>query len=98
MIEQSKKAIAAPFRLEECLKITDSQLAGLYHLICVSSDHITLHCHVANLDEISDLKDPDLFQAKVLSEVRARAAPGNEKNQLELLRKPNAIASLVAAR
>ena len=62
--------------------------------VVTSSSYIV----TANLDEISDLKDPDLFQTKVLSEVRARAAPGNEKNQLELLRKPNAIASLVAAR
>ncbi|KZT72233.1 hypothetical protein DAEQUDRAFT_723437 [Daedalea quercina L-15889] len=79
LIEQSKKAVALPFRLQESLNIADSQLA-------------------ANLDELSDLHDPYLFQNKVLSEVRARAAPGSEKNQLELLRDSDHIASYVAAR
>ncbi|TFY60551.1 hypothetical protein EVJ58_g5078 [Rhodofomes roseus] len=79
LIAQSKKAVAAPFRLEECLKIADSELA-------------------ANLDEISNLQDPDLFQNKVLAEVRARADPGNDKHQAELLRNPNKIAQFVASR
>ncbi|KZT10678.1 uncharacterized protein LAESUDRAFT_734491 [Laetiporus sulphureus 93-53] len=78
-IEQSKKALGTPFRLEECAKIADSMLA-------------------ASLDEISDLQDPDLFQAKIEAEVRARTPHNLSGNAVDPFRNASNVSSIVAAR
>lgn len=52
----------------------------------------------ANLDEINDLQDPDLFYNKIKAEVEARTPQTPSKSVSDLLRNASYVASIVAAR
>ncbi|KAG6860761.1 hypothetical protein C0995_007793 [Termitomyces sp. Mi166 len=77
LVEQSKTAIMAPFRLEECLRIAESQ------------------CH-AFLDDITNLRDPQLFMHLIQAELNARTK--KDKTKSDPLKNASYVASAVATR
>ncbi|KAI0074642.1 hypothetical protein K474DRAFT_1665173 [Panus rudis PR-1116 ss-1] len=78
LMAQAKTALAAPFRLEKCLKIAESQ-------------------YYANMDEINDLQDPDLFYQKVKDEVNARRPPAT-MNGADPFKNATEVALIVASK
>ncbi|KAF8650432.1 hypothetical protein AX16_005235 [Volvariella volvacea WC 439] len=50
----------------------------------------------AFIDDIANLKDPDLFQHEILAEVKARVP--NEQTEIAVLQDPTAVASILATR
>ncbi|KAG7446329.1 uncharacterized protein BT62DRAFT_968061 [Guyanagaster necrorhizus] len=77
LVQRSKQAVMAPFRLETCLKIAESQFSSY-------------------LDDITSLKDPDLFHSIIEAELKARTL--TSKNPEEMTRDPAFIASTIAIR
>jgi len=75
LVEQSRKAILNPFRLDQCQKIATSQCSAF-------------------LDDITNLRDPDLFQYIVQAELNARTQSDPKKS--DPLRNPSYVASAIA--
>lgn len=84
----------SPFRLEQCLKITESQCN------CTLSDHSyrneTQTCFAAFLDDITNLRDPQLFLHIIQEELNSRTERGSKKG--DTLKNSSFVASVVATR
>ncbi|KDR75158.1 hypothetical protein GALMADRAFT_249095 [Galerina marginata CBS 339.88] len=74
LVEESKKAVLSPFRLETCLRIAESQ-ADAY------------------IDDISNLRDPELFRSAIEAELEARTEPEKDPRK-----NASNVAKLVATR
>ncbi|KAF7980729.1 hypothetical protein HWV62_36739 [Athelia sp. TMB] len=93
--ENAKKAIARPFKLEECTNIADSQYNDRRNelsLLCAFP--ITKAC----LDEILSLRDQDVFLNKILTEARARSPIKDGKHVTPNLTDSKLMATIVANR
>ncbi|KAF5380464.1 hypothetical protein D9615_004625 [Tricholomella constricta] len=77
LIEKSKTTLMRPFRLEQCLKIAESQ------------------CN-AFLDDITNLRDPQLFLHLIQAELNARTKKDDQKS--DSLKNSSYVASVVATR
>ncbi|KAG5647031.1 hypothetical protein DXG03_001401 [Asterophora parasitica] len=77
LVEKSRKAVMRPFRLEQCLKIAESQ------------------CN-AFLDDITNLRDPQLFLHLIQAELNARTKKDSKKS--DSLKNASYVASVVATR
>lgn len=58
---------------------------------------LTSHSVLAYLDDIADLKNPDLFYSKIVVELVARSSRGAEDSQ-QSVRNPSRVASIVSTR
>lgn len=77
LVEQSKKAILSPFRLDQSQKIAESQCSAF-------------------LDDITNLRDPELFQYLIHAELNARTQRDPKKSDPS--RNPSYVASTVSTK
>ncbi|KAG6813367.1 hypothetical protein H0H92_011633 [Tricholoma furcatifolium] len=77
LVQKSKTAIMTPFRLQQCLKIAESQ------------------CD-AYLDDIANLRDPQLFMYLIQAELNART--NKDKTKKDPLKDASFVASIVATK
>ncbi|TFK44345.1 hypothetical protein BDQ12DRAFT_672818 [Crucibulum laeve] len=77
LVNKSKKAISVPFRIEQCLKIAESQCDAF-------------------IDDIANLREPDLFRHLIEAELEARTTMDPKKSDPS--RNPSYVASMVGTR
>ncbi len=94
-MKEAMQAVAAPFSLESCLKIAESQFSSTSRFSNPVSDRA--HPYVTGyLDDITNLKDPDLFQGIIEEELKARCKSKNKSE--EEMRDPAFVATTISAR
>ncbi|KAF8829046.1 hypothetical protein HHX47_DHR3000898 [Lentinula edodes] len=82
LMEKASKSFLTPFRLELCIKLAESQLSGT--------------CQ--NLDDIANLKDPDLFFSIIEKEIKSRTIDYKQKNEIDPMKDPSYIAQIISNR
>ncbi|KAN0091136.1 hypothetical protein V8E55_004702 [Tylopilus felleus] len=78
ILQRSRSALMAPFKLDKCIKIADSQ-------------------YNAYLDDIADLKDPQVFYGRIVAELITRS-PRRAQDSRQSIRNPSHVASVVSTR
>lgn len=95
LVEQSKKAILSPFRLDQSQKIAESQCSGT-HATSDNWGYLPYTGFPAFLDDITNLRDPELFQYLIHAELNARTQRDPKKSDPS--RNPSYVASTVSTK
>lgn len=94
--QRSRTALMAPLNLGKCIKIANSQYNGMFKHTCLLL-FSTPHSLPAYLDDIADLKNPDVFYDRIVVELVARSPHGTQDSQ-QPVRNPSHVASVVSTR
>lgn len=95
IVEQTTKAVAAPFDILKCLRIAESQYDGVQN-----TNNISIPCvwtpASASLGEIAYLRDPHMFSIIIDAEINAQTRYDPKKP--DPLKNPSYVARMVGTK